>query len=53
MIEISDNLGLDALSDPDYQWYGLYHNVLGVCMTSTLIIAVFISVFKPSNSKKR
>lgn len=53
MIEISGNLGLDALTDSDYQWYSYSHNVLGVCMTSTLIIAVFISVFKPAKSKKR
>ncbi len=47
MVQISGELGLEALNDSDYKLYGLSHNILGVAMTGTLIIAVFISVFKP------
>ncbi|MDD2583482.1 MAG: DUF2269 family protein [Bacteroidales bacterium] len=51
MVEISGNLGLDALSNPDYQWYSQYHITLGLLMTGTLITTVFISVFKPKTIK--
>lgn len=53
MVSISGTLGLDAITDPDYLWYGQAHNILGVCMTGTLIIAVFISIFKPTKSKQK
>ncbi|MGV8829678.1 MAG: DUF2269 family protein [Breznakibacter sp.] len=49
-VEISGSLGLDALRDADYMWYDRYHLLMGVCMTTTLIIAVFISIFKPKKS---
>lgn len=51
-VEISEGLGLEALKDTDYQWYGFSHILLGICMTITLIITIFISVFKPGKKKK-
>lgn len=53
MVKISGDLGLDAMHNSDYLWYERSHNILGVCMTSTLIIAVFISIFKPKKSRKK
>lgn len=52
-VKISEELGLGAVDNTDYQWYLNSHTILGVCMTCTLIVAVFISVFKPSKSKKK
>jgi len=51
-VKISGELGLKALQDADYIWYADNHLIMGVCMTSTLIVAVFISVFKPKKIKK-
>ena len=53
MVDISGEVGMDALSNSDYQWYDKSQNIMGACMTSTLIITIFISVFKPSKSKKK
>lgn len=53
MVKISGELGLNATHNSDYQWYLNSHNIMGVCMTATLIIAVFISIFKPAKSKKK
>jgi len=51
-VKISGELGLKALQDADYIWYADNHLIMGVCMTSTLIVAVFISVFKPKKIKR-
>ena len=47
MVSISGEHGLTALSIEEYQWYDKSQNIMGVCMTVTLIITIFISVFKP------
>lgn len=52
-VHIASDLGLDALKDSNYQWYNLSHHIMGVCMTGTLIITIFISIFKPWKSKKK
>jgi hypothetical protein len=52
-VKISGELGLKALQDADYIWYDSNHLIMGVCMTSTLIVAVFISVFKPKSKKPK
>ncbi len=52
-VTISGKLGLGALKDADYNWYNINHLIMGVCMTSTLILAVFISIFKPKSRKKK
>lgn len=51
MVRISEELGVNALNNPEYQWYDNSQNIMGVCMTSTLIITIFISVLKPKKSK--
>ncbi|MBI9056867.1 MAG: DUF2269 family protein [Labilibaculum sp.] len=53
LVDISGELGTNALTNSDYQWYDKSQNIMGVCMTSTLIITIFISVFKPAKSKKK
>ncbi|WP_319481984.1 hypothetical protein [uncultured Draconibacterium sp.] len=52
-VKISGELGLKALQNADYNWYANNHLIMGVCMTSTLIVAVFISVFKPKLKKQK
>lgn len=52
-VTISGDLGLDAINDPEYQWYLRNHTMLGALMTSTLIVTIFISVFKPAKPKKK
>lgn len=52
-VEISGELGLEAMNNPEYQRYMNSHVIMGVCMTGTLIITVFISIFKPKKSKKK
>ncbi|MFA8451923.1 MAG: DUF2269 family protein [Bacteroidales bacterium] len=52
-VKISGELGLDAIHNSNYQSYVNSHVIMGVCMTGTLIIAVFISVFKPKKSQKK
>ncbi|MFT5749677.1 MAG: putative membrane protein [Ancylomarina sp.] len=47
MVKISGDLGLEALSNLEYQQLDRYQTLMGVCMNGTLIIAIFISVFKP------
>ncbi len=47
MARISGEIGLKALHETEYQWYDNSQNIMGVCMTGTLIITIFISVFKP------
>lgn len=51
-VNISEKLGLDSILNSDYQWYDRSHVIMGTCMTSTLILTVFISVFKPKKAKK-
>ena len=53
LVDISGEIGTNALTNSDYQWYDKSQNIMGVCMTSTLIITIFISVFKPAKSKKK
>lgn len=53
MVQLSGELGLSAVYNSDYQWYKLLHTILGVCMNVTLIVAVFISVFKPAKLKQK
>ena len=53
LVRISGELGMAALDNADYQWYDKYQNIMGFCMNATLIITVFISVFKPWKSKKK
>ncbi len=50
-VKISGKQGLEAIQNSDYQWYVKCHTIMGVCMTSTLIITVFVSVFKPKKKK--
>ncbi|MDE5423024.1 hypothetical protein L3073_12470 [Ancylomarina sp. DW003] len=47
LVSISGEQGISALSNEDYQWYHKSQNIMGVCMTGTLILTIFISVFKP------
>lgn len=47
MANISGEIGLKALDNPDYQKLDRDQTIMGVCMTGTLIITIFISVFKP------
>ncbi|MPQ45389.1 hypothetical protein GCQ56_00050 [Marinifilum sp. N1E240] len=53
LVLISGEIGLDSLHDADYQWYENSQNIMGVCMTGTLIVSIFISIFKPGKSKKK
>jgi len=53
LVLISGEIGLDSLHDTDYQWYEKSQNVMGVGMTGTLIVSIFISIFKPGKSKKK
>ncbi len=50
-VKISGKLGLEAIQNSEYNWYVKSHLIMGVCMTGTLIVAVFISIFKPKKSK--
>jgi hypothetical protein len=52
LVEISKHDGLSALSNLDYITTDKLHSIVGVCMNLTLIITVFISVFKPWSKKK-
>ncbi|MGQ1911189.1 hypothetical protein ACT3CE_15565 [Marinifilum sp. RC60d5] len=52
-VEISGQLGLDSVKNSDYRWYMNSHLTMGVCMTGTLIIAVFISILKPKKIVKK
>lgn len=52
-VEISGDIGLEAVYNSDYLWYLNSHVTLGVCMTGILIIAIFISIFKPAKSKRK
>ncbi len=53
LVDISGELGTNALTNSDYQWYDKSQNIMGVCMTGTLIITIFLSVFKPWKSIKK
>ncbi|PKQ65405.1 hypothetical protein BZG01_13195 [Labilibaculum manganireducens] len=53
MVRISGELGLTALSNTEYQWYDKSQTLMGICMNGTLILTIFISVFKPGKSKKK
>lgn len=53
LVDISKKIGLDALNNADYQWYDKSQLIMGSCMTGTLILSIFISIFKPWKSKKR
>jgi len=52
MVKISGELGMAALNNTDYQWYDKSQTLMGLCMNGTLIITIFISVFKPGKVKK-
>ncbi len=47
LVSISGEHGLAAFSNEEYQWYDKSQNIMGACMTGTLIVTIFISVFKP------
>ncbi len=51
MVRISGELGMDALNNAEYQWFDKNQTIMGVCMNVTLIITIFISVFKPKKAK--
>ena len=51
MVRISGELGMGALNNADYQWFDKNQTIMGICMNGTLIITIFISVFKPKGSK--
>ena len=53
LVSISGEEGMAALNNKDYQWYENSQNIMGVCMTGTLIPTIFISIFKPWKSKKK
>jgi len=52
MVKISGDLGLKALSNLEYQQLDRYQTLMGVCMNGTLIVTIFISVFKPQKTRK-
>jgi len=52
-VKISGKMGLEALQNADYNWYSSNHVIMGACMTATLLLTVFISIFKPKNPKKK
>jgi len=52
MVNISGKLGLKALSNLEYQQLDRYQTLMGVCMNGTLIVTIFISVFKPKKASK-
>lgn len=52
MVKISGELGMDALNNAEYQWFDKNQTIMGVCMNGTLIITIFISVFKPKKAPK-
>jgi len=52
-VKISGEIGLGALKNADYNWYNSHHLIIGACMTTTLILTVFISIFKPKSSNKK
>ena len=52
MVRISGEIGMDALNNTEYQWFDKNQTIMGICMNGTLIIAIFISVFKPGKTKK-
>jgi len=52
MVRISGDLGMAALNNSNYQWYDKWQTLMGICMNGTLIIAIFISVFKPGKQSK-
>ena len=47
MVQISGEIGFKALDNPEYQNLDRNQTIMGVCMNGTLIITIFISVFKP------
>ncbi|WP_372640008.1 hypothetical protein [Ancylomarina sp.] len=51
MVRISGELSMDALNNAEYQWFDKNQTLMGICMNGTLIITIFISVFKPKKSK--
>lgn len=53
MVRISGEIGMAALSNTEYQWYDKWQTLMGICMNGTLIITIFISVFKPGRTKKK
>jgi hypothetical protein len=52
MVEISKEIGLEALNNSHYQQLDKHQTLMGICMNGTLIITIFISVFKPKKSNK-
>jgi len=51
MVRISGEIGTDALNNAEYQWFDKNQTLMGICMNLTLIITIFISVFKPKKSR--
>jgi len=51
MVRISGEIGTDALNNSEYQWFDKNQTLMGICMNLTLIITIFISVFKPKKSR--
>jgi len=47
MVKISGELGMAALNNTEYLRYDKWQTLMGICMNGTLIITIFISVFKP------
>jgi uncharacterized membrane protein len=51
LVSISGEHGIAALSNEEYKWFDKNQTLMRVCMNVTLIITIFISVFKPKKSK--
>lgn len=51
MVNISGEIGLDALRNVEYQTFDRNQTIMGLCMNGTLIVTIFISVFKPKRHK--
>ncbi|QIA07756.1 hypothetical protein [Draconibacterium halophilum] len=52
MVKISGEIGLKALNNTKYQLLDRNQTIMGLCMNGTLIITIFISVFKPKKKAK-
>lgn len=51
MMEISGELGLSSLTDPDYLYNQQMNLIFGCLQCLVLIVTVFISIFKPWKKK--
>jgi Ca2+/H+ antiporter len=52
MMEISDKLGISALTDPSYLYNQRMNLFFGALQCLILMTTVFISIFKPWKKKK-